>query len=316
MNRWKWNVIAICSLLCAAPAWAATSSLPNHVRHAAIRVLQINNISVHGMNLSKFMRFDAAGNIEGFECEFMATFETAHRSGARGGVTIGQCEKNSSLDENFATGQTKNYLAAVAAAEGAKLLPVGAVNTAQGFVKSKIAREQGTIFIQLSQFLLPGVGGAGGHGFAVIDTVLVLPEKGKKVILVQAMLGDRECDSLEDAPKPPSCASNGTLLDVARQITIALEKPAPEPAYKLEPISPGRTTICDSIAYAIAETLVESDERHVPVSETRYYKRHAGQPEIQTPMQLAGVEHAQGASIFTAAMNAGRQCYQKGFEKK
>jgi hypothetical protein len=106
------------------------------------------------------------------------------------------------------------------------------------------------------------------------------------------------------------------MREIARQVIAARSNPNPPPNFTLTPIHPDRPSRCDSIAYAIAHALEQSDWKKVSITQTLSYKLYSDQADILEYMQKAADKHAQGEDISTAAMQIGKECDLNYFKDK
>jgi hypothetical protein len=291
---------------------AASVPFPPHVQAAIILALESEDLVLGGAEDAQFVRYDALGKLESFQCPSLTSITfNAFGSGMGGGITVGECPKNAQLNENMAKEQGKGFDVAVLAVGG----NIDVARKELGdMVKSQVIKDHGTVFIHLGQWFISGVGGAEGHGAGMAETTLMIPPDSKTVILIQGGLHDNACSP---PLRLPICNDfRGAMREVARQVHAAQARPVPPPAFKLEPLRPGRPTFCDSRAWTVAGALEQSDAKQIPVTETIRYKQHAGQSDIQGDMRAAAYEHAKGFDITTAATNVGKECYHKSFEKQ
>jgi hypothetical protein len=259
---------------------------------------------------AQFSRYDTLGKLETFDCPAFAAFKfSAFHSGSGGGITIGECPKEARFTESIGEQQARGFEAALSAVGG---IPTASPKDLSGTLKPQVVRDRGAVYVHFKQWILSGVGGAGGHGAGMVETLLMIPPESKTVVFIQAGLSDNECGP---RLKLPLCDDfRGTLREVARQVYVAQTSPAPTPAPRQELLRPGHPTICDSVVRAVREALEQSDEKRVPVTETIRYQQHAGQLDIQAGMREAARAHAQGMDIPTAARNVGEQCLSKPFK--
>lgn len=293
---------------------AVATPLPPHVAAAAVRTIESEYVSVVGKSEAQFLRYDVTGKLEAFQCSSITTLTFSLFQSSAGDISVGLCSKDALLDENMGDQQVRGFEAAVASAGGG----IDSARKSLGnSVKPQIIREGGNVFIHLSQWLISGVGGADGHGAAIVETALMIPPNSKTVVLVQGGISQNGCQSGASSPNVPLCADfRGVMREVLRQVYTAQASPPPPRAFILEPLRPGQPTICDSIAHVAGKALEESDTKQIPVTETIKYKQHSGQSYIQDGMRQAADDHAKGASISAAATRVGRQCYEKTFSNQ
>lgn len=206
----------------AAPSVLATnvSFLP-HVRATIVRALEDEDLTLSGRKDAQFMRYDAIGTVELFQCPSIAAFDFHPFHSSDGGeITIGECTKDSLLNESMAEQQARGFEAAISAAGESISAARQALVDA---TKQQVIHEKGIIYVHLTQWLLSGVGGAGGHGARVVETLLMIPPIGRTVILVQGRLSSNAC-----APSMslPLCKDfRGAMREVARQVHTSSSKP-------------------------------------------------------------------------------------------
>ncbi|WP_018153094.1 hypothetical protein [Leeia oryzae] len=296
---------------------AIAALLPPHVVAAVAHTLESEDVNLDGSEEAQFVRYDVAGKLESFQCPSMTTFTFYLFHSSTGGITVGLCPKGALLNENMGHQQEQGFEAAVTAVGG----NIDYLRKSLGdSIRLQVIRENGYVFVHLAQWLMSGVGGVGGHGAGLIETLLMIPPNGRTVVLVQGALPQHGCPtatSQSTLPKLPLCADfRGVMREVSRQAYAAQKNPPPPPAFTLEPLRPGQPTICDSIAWAVGEALEQSDTKKLPVTETVRYKQYGDQPEVQSGMRQAADDHAKGVSISTTATSVGKRCYAKYFSKQ
>jgi hypothetical protein len=210
----------------APSVWAAIVPFPPHVQATIVSALEDGDLTLSGRRNAQFMRYDALGKLELFQCSSIAAFEfTAFHSDNGGQITVGECAKDSLLNEGMAEQQAKGLEAAISAAGES----IGATGKALvDAMKPQVIKEKGTVYIHLTQWLLSGVGGAGAHGAGVVETLLMIPPGEKTVILVQGGLPSNACSP---GMSLPLCKDfRGAIREVARQVHTAQVSPVPVPA--------------------------------------------------------------------------------------
>lgn len=185
---------------CAAPSQPASSPFDEPVRSALAKRLSDDNMVVDLVD-TQFIRYRSDGRLEGFACRHAQGFLFyPYRSGPNGGVSVGACAKDKVLNAKYADGQAKAFKAAIAGTPlpGApSLLPL-------------VTRRADGVVIYLPQLILSGLGGAGGHGAALVETVLLVPNEGSRVFVAQGVKPSTGCDDTPNAI--PLCRDFPALL--------------------------------------------------------------------------------------------------------
>jgi hypothetical protein len=303
--------ILLLSAIFVPSAAMAAAPLSSHVQDAIIRVLETEHLRLEQSKYPPhFLRYDAFGMVESFQCQSMAAFNFyAFHSESAAGITVGECQKDVRLREDMAEQQARAFEAAITSALGK--MDKELADT----LKRQVVQDGGTIFVHLSQLFVfaqnavrlrsPYTSGT--------ETMLMIPTAGQTVFLVQGVLPESEC-------KPPWRLSlcndfRGAMREVARQMHLAQLNPPP-PRIALEPLSAGRPIACDTVALMVVRALEQSAAQQTPVTETIPYKRLEGHgAEIQALMRQAAQEYSQGTEIRRAARNAGEECLRLWFKK-
>lgn len=254
---------------------------------------------------TQFVRYGADGKLESFQCSPSVTFRFyVFHSDTGGGVSVGECSKNDQLNENMTELQSKGFEAALSAV-GSNMNNVRKVFG--DALKPQVIQERDAMFIHITQWLLSGVGGAGGHGAAAIETLLMIPPNSKTVFLVQGALPENACQGSRQLPLCNKFRS--ALREVARRVQFAqATSSVPAAAEAPKSVHAARRTICDDVAATVQSALEESDEKRVSVIETVRYKQLSTQPQVQAFMRAASDEHMQGIDIPTVIKKVADDC--------
>jgi hypothetical protein len=287
--------------------------LSRGARLATIRVLEDANLHVRGGSPAYFIRYTESGMLETFSCPSSSIFAYAHpHSSVDGVMSIGECPQNKFLNKNLGAQQTKGFEAALMAVglDRSRFRKEFGDNTIEA-LKPEIIQENGTVYIHLLQLLIGGVGGAGDSGIVGVESLLMIPADGSTAIFIQGFPPDN-C-SVEE----PACGNfRSTMREISRQVLAARNNPNPPPNFTLKPLHPDRPSWCDSIAYAVAHALEQSDWKKVPITETLSYRLYSDQTDVLEYMQKAANSHAQGEDISTAAMRIGKECDSPSVKNK